>query len=90
MTMKSLSPSIAEAAVDEPAARGEVRRQLAAIAPDLAARPRIDRPRDVLRSGHVEHVVADERRRLEVAQRARSGTSTAAARRFTFSGCDLR
>ena len=48
----------AEAAVDEAAAGGQVRRQLAAVAPDLAAGPRVDRPRDVLRAGDVEHVVA--------------------------------
>ena len=59
----------AEAAVDEAAARRQVRRQLAAIAPDLAAGPRIDRPREVLRAGDVEHVVAQQRRRFEIAER---------------------
>ena len=68
--MNSLSPSIAEAAVDEAAARGQVRRQLAAVAPDLTAGARVDRPRHVLRPGDVEDVVAQQRRRLEVAERA--------------------
>ena len=71
VTMKSLSPSIAKPRFTSPQHAVRSRRQLAAIAPDLAARLRIDRPRHVLRSGDVEHVVADERRRLEVAERAR-------------------
>ena len=61
----------AEAAIDEAAARREVRGQLAAIAPDLAAGARIDRPREILRPGHVEHVVAQQRSGFEVAQRCR-------------------
>ena len=61
----------AEPAIDETAAGGQVRRQLAAVAPDLAPGARVERPRHVLRSGDVQHVVAQERRRFEVAERAR-------------------
>ena len=61
----------AESLVDETAARRQRagRRQLAAVAPNLAARARVDRPRQVQRAGHVQHVVAQQRRRFEAAAR---------------------
>ena len=55
-------------AIDEAAARDESARQVAAIAPDLAAAARIDRPPGVERSGHVDDAVEHERRRFELAE----------------------
>ena len=60
----------AEAAVDRAAAQLQVLRQLAAVAPDLAAGARVDRPRGVVEAGDVEHAVDDDRRRLEAAERS--------------------
>jgi hypothetical protein len=58
----------AEAAVDRPAAGPHARRDVAAVAPDLAPRARVDRPRVVVDAGHVQDAVQDERRRLEFAR----------------------
>ena len=53
----------AEAAVHRAAAVGEARRrQLAAVAPDLTACV-------VVRAGHVQHAVDEDRRRFEAAER---------------------
>ena len=41
-------------------------RQLTLGVPDLLAGSRVDRPRMVERTGHVEHAVQDERRRFEL------------------------
>src|SRR5262245_41034215 len=60
----------AEPTVDKSAACREVRRQFAAIPPDLASAPRVDRPRHVLWSSNVQNVIAKERRGFEIANRA--------------------
>ena len=60
----------AEAAVHRAAAVGEARRrQLAAVAPDLTAGARVERPCVVVRAGHVQHAVDEDRRRFEAAER---------------------
>src|SRR5256712_2153940 len=61
----------AEPAVDETAAGGQVGLQFAAVPPDLAPRARVDCPGDILWPGHVKDVVAEERGRFKIAERAR-------------------
>src|SRR5437016_3777171 len=61
----------AEPAVDETAAGGQVGLQFAAVPPDLAPRARVDGPGDILWPGNVKDVVAEERGRFKIAERAR-------------------
>src|SRR5262249_36206216 len=61
----------AEAVVDEAATGCKPLWQFATVAPDLLARARIECPCQILRTGDVEDVVADERRRFEVSERRR-------------------
>src|SRR5438034_10315218 len=61
----------AEPAVDQTAAGGQVGLQFAAVPPDLAPRARVDCPGDILWPGHVKDVVAEERGRFKIAERAR-------------------
>ena len=56
----------AEAAVDRrDRAVGQIVRQLTLIAPERPARLRVERPRVVERTGHVDDAVGDQRRPLE-------------------------
>src|SRR5262245_40232305 len=56
-----------ESPVHQTAARRQVARgrQLTFVSPDLAAGPGVNGPRDVQRSGDVQDVVAQQRRRFE-------------------------
>ena len=71
VVMNRRSPSTPKPLLTRPqhAVSDARRRQLAAVAPDFAAAARVDRPRHVERAGHVQDVVAQERRRLEPARR---------------------
>ena len=70
VVMKSLSPSTPKPRLTSPQQAVESRgRQLAPVAPDLAAGARVERPGDVLRSRDIEDVVAQERGRFEIAER---------------------
>src|SRR5262245_9553934 len=79
----------AKPVVHKTAAGCEPRRELSTVAPDLLAGARIQCPCHVLRTGYRQNVVANKRRRLEVAERRRLEGPL----RLQFGdviGCDLR
>ena len=55
----------------------EVVRHVAAVSPNLPSRSRINGPRVPAEAGDVQHVVDEQRRRLEIWSETSSGTSTA-------------
>ena len=59
----------AEAAIDSAATGDDAAHDVAPVAPDLPAAPRIDRPSGVLRTREVDDAVQRERRRFELAGR---------------------
>ena len=66
--MNSRSPRMAKPRFDRRRrAVGEIGGQLAPVLPERPARAGVDRPREVVGAGHVQHAVEGERRRLEPA-----------------------